>query len=134
MSATPTSPHWSAVFDYRALRLLMGAIALALPFVVSLMAAEALTSISASYHTEGARDAFVGMLAVVGAFLWAYNGHFPKEALASKVAALSAILLVLFPTACDGCDMTTASMIHGGAAFTLFSMLAYFSLGPFRQR
>ena len=62
------------VFDYRALRLLMGLIALALPFIVTLVSSTQLSSISASYFTE-ARDAFVGMLFIVGAFLWAYNGH-----------------------------------------------------------
>ena len=48
----------------------MGLIAFALPFVVAALATDAanrLTSISASYHTN-ARDAFVGMLFVVSAF------------------------------------------------------------------
>ena len=69
-----TTNNSSAVFDYRALRLLVGLIAFALPIVVSLLSIKTLPSISASYHAEG-RDAFVGMLFVVGAFLWAYNGH-----------------------------------------------------------
>ena len=68
------------VFNYQALRLLMGLIALALPIAVSLTAilgtpsVSDLPSISYSYHT-GARNVFVGALFIVGAFLWAYNGH-----------------------------------------------------------
>lgn len=120
------------VFDYRALRLLMGLIALSLPFVVSLLSTTALTSISASYHTN-ARDAFVGMLFVVSAFLWAYNGHTSRQAAASKIASIAAILVALFPTACDGCDTDIKSMIHLASAFVLFSILAYFCLGPFRK-
>ncbi len=49
------------VFDYRALRLLVGIIAFAIPICVTLISSEPLSSISASYFTE-ARDVFVGML------------------------------------------------------------------------
>jgi uncharacterized membrane protein YbjE (DUF340 family) len=46
----------------------MGIIALALPFLVSLISGEQLDSISSSYYTA-ARDCLVGLLFVVGAFL-----------------------------------------------------------------
>lgn len=72
------STSLSMVFDYRALRLLMGLVALSLPFLVRFIATNPLTSISASYHSE-ARDVFVGMLCIVAAFLWAYNGHSALE-------------------------------------------------------
>ena len=129
------------VFDYRALRLLMGIIALSLPFVVSLIAFESLSSISASYYTE-ARDAFVGLLLIVGAFLWAYNGHGPKEAIASKIASVAAILVAIFPTSCADCTVKIPTIfpvtkitpiIHYVAALCLFSILAYFCFGPFRK-
>ena len=122
----------SVVFDYRALRLLMGLIALAIPFVVSALSTTSLSSISASYHTE-ARDAFVGMLFVVAAFLWAYNGHTPAEGRASKAASLAAMLVALFPTACDTCQSSVVSVTHYVAAVALFSILAYFCFGPLRQ-
>ncbi len=120
------------VFDYRALRLLVGCIALALPFVVNILTPDQLASISASYHTE-ARDAFVGMLFIVGSFLWAYNGHTSVEASASKFAALMAILVALFPTSCDSCSTSAVSLVHVSAATALFSTLAYYCLGPFRK-
>lgn len=122
----------SVVFDYRALRLLMGLIALALPFVVTAISATELSSISASYHTE-ARDWFVGMLFVVGAFLWAYNGHTPPEGIASKTASVAAFLVALLPTACDSCQSSIVSVIHYVAAVTLFSILAYFCFRFFRK-
>ncbi len=121
------------VFDYRALRLLMGLIALSMPFVVSLIANKPLASISASYYTD-ARDTFVGMLFIVSAFLWAYNGHTMKQAVASKVASLAAILVATFPTACESCESTIVSYIHYLSAGVLFSILAYFCLGPFREK
>lgn len=119
------------VFDYRALRLLMGIIALTLPFVVTHLSSVQLTSISASYHAE-ARDVFVGMLFVVSAFLFAYNGHSSKESIASKIASLAAISVALFPTSCDGCIPDTTSTLHLLAAALLFSILAYFCFVPFR--
>ena len=120
------------VFDYRALRLLMGLIAFALPFVVNLLSSSPLSSISASYYTE-ARDAFVGMLFVVSALLWAYIGHSPKEALASKIASLAAILVAIFPTSREACVADLNSTIHSAGAITLFAMLAYFCFVPFRK-
>ena len=121
------------VFDYRALRLLVGLIALALPFAVTILSKDnSLQSISASYHTA-ARDAFVGMLCIVGAFMWAYNGHSIKEGTASKIASLAAFMVALFPTRCSGCDLTHITYIHYISAAVLFAILAYFCLGPFRK-
>ncbi len=120
------------IFDYRALRLLMGLIAFTLPFAVNFVSPTPLTSISASYHTQ-ARDIFVGMLFVVAAFLWAYNGHTIHQARASKVAAIAAIFVALFPTTCETCDANSTSNIHYLAAAILFGTLAYFCFGPFRE-
>ena len=120
------------VFDYRALRLLVGLIAFLLPFTVSFLSANSLSSISASYYSN-ARDAFVGMMFIVGSFLWAYNGHTINEAIASRGASLAAILVALFPTACDLCKADLAARIHYTAAVILFAILAYFCLVPFRK-
>ncbi len=103
------------VLDYRLLRLLVGLIAFFLPFAVSLYSSISLSSISASYHTE-AQDVFVGALFIISAFLFAYNGHSLREALASKVASLATILVAMFPTACDVCETDITSIIHYVAA------------------
>jgi hypothetical protein len=128
-----TTSNPNKVFDYRALRALMGAIAFTLPFIVSLIAAEPLSSISASYHTE-ARDIFVGLIFVVSAFLMAYNGHTTTQARVSKVASLAAALAALCPTSCHKCGADLKSIIHYIAAAVLFGILAYFCLGPFREK
>src|SRR5271157_3594771 len=109
------------VFDYRALRLLVGLIAFALPWVVSVLSSNRLSSISASYYSDG-RNAFVGMLFIVSSFLWAYNGHTSAESWASKVASLAAILVAIIPTSCDFCETNIKSTIHYGAATILFSI------------
>ncbi|MBI5846339.1 MAG: hypothetical protein HZB31_00020 [Nitrospirae bacterium] len=125
-------PTLTSVFDYRALRLLMGLIAFSLPIVVSLIAPERLTSISASYYSN-ARDVFVGLLFVVGSFLFAYNGHTESESASSKVASIAAVFVAICPTSCDGCPRSFNSLIHYVAAAVLFSILAYFCFIPFRQ-
>ncbi len=128
MTAKNTSP----IFDYRALRLLMGIIAFSLAPIVTIISSMSLSSVSASYHTE-ARDVFIGMLFVVSALLWAYNGHTVKEALASKGASVAAILVALCPTSCPTCKSDPTSIVHTVAAIILFATLAYFCFGPFRQ-
>ena len=127
-----TVENKNIVLDYRALRLLMGIIALALPFVVTFLSSDKLSSISASYHVE-ARDAFVGMLFIVSAFLFAYNGRSSKESIASKAASLAAISVALFPASCDNCMSNIISTFHLLAAALLFSILAYFYFIPFRH-
>lgn len=126
---TPDKP----VFDCRTLRLVMGLIALSLPFIVTAISAQRLESISASYYTD-ARNVFVGLMFVVGAFLFAYNGWTMRQAVASKFASLGAVLVALFPTACKLCEPGLSSHIHQFGAALLFSILAYFCLGPFRDK
>ncbi len=127
------SEKHDAVFDYRTLRFLVGLIAFSLPYVVTIIASTPLRSISVSYHTE-AQDIFVGMLFIVGSFLVAYNGHFLREAIASKVAGFSAIIVALVPTSCPTCSANINSTIHYSAAVLLFAILAYFCFGPFRRK
>lgn len=120
------------VFDYRGLRFVVGLIALTLPVVVFILSSAKLSSISASYHTE-ARDTFTGLLVIIASFLFAYNGHSLREAIASKVASLATILVVMFPTSCDACKTDIKSATHYVAAVILFAILAYFCFGPFRR-
>ena len=120
------------IFDYRTLRVLIGAIAFTLPFLVTWIADKSLSSISASYHT-GARDFFVGWMFVIGALMFAYNGHSKPQMWAAKIAALAAVCAALFPTACDTCEVDRNATVHFVAAAVLFLILAYFCFGPFRQ-
>ena len=127
------------IFDYRTLRLLIGALALTLPILAPWIADKSLSSISASYHT-GARDFFVGWMFVIGALMLAYNGHSPWEWVYSKFAGLAAVLVALFPTACDTCTDSCSICegdwrvtIHFVAAIALFIILGYFCLWAFRK-
>lgn len=100
------------VFDYRALRALVGIVAFALPPAVWLISSFArLPSVSASYYTA-ARDVFVGALFGIAALLLGYNGHTPLEKWGSKVAALAAFVAAILPTSCVDCEPDFRSRIH----------------------
>ena len=111
-------PQTDVVFKYKTLRSLIGLIAFSIPWfcIIAIWIAQdgkwlLPTSISVSYHL-GAGDVFVGMLAIVGAFLFAYNGHkyphfklFGKprkvERLMAVLAGICALGVALSPTSID---------------------------------
>lgn len=126
MAGTHDSSSRNRTFDYVTLRLLMGLIAFAIPILVTYLAYPiALESISAAYHTD-AQDAFVGMLFIVGAFLIAYRGHEPEQGLVSKLGAVAAALVAIFPTSTIGMPNLSSGPVHYIAAAVLFLILAYF--------
>jgi quinol-cytochrome oxidoreductase complex cytochrome b subunit len=129
---TTSESQQTLVFDYRTLRLLVGLVAFTLPVLVKLLSSTPISSVSASYYTE-ARDVFVGSLFVIGALMWAYNGHTHREKWVSKIASIAAIIVAIFPTTCNLCEIDLKSVIHYIAAIVLFSTIAYFCLGPFRK-
>lgn len=130
--------------DQRALKLLVGLIAVFLANVCSFFSVTSIDSISASYIEGGwPRDFFVGSLFAISAFLIAYNGLSIQEKCISKVAGIAALGIALFPCDCvkesleQGAklsDLTCgqldalgrASPVHYIAAATLFIMLAIF--------
>lgn len=120
------NPSRNSSFDYVTLRLLMGLIAIAIPIVVTYLAQPVtLESISASYHTK-AQDAFVGMLFIVSAFMLAYRGHSPTQGFFSKLGAVAAALVAVFPTSTKTKPDLDSGSIHYSAAAVLFLVLAFF--------
>jgi hypothetical protein len=93
--------------DQYTIKFLVGAIALGLPIVESLLTGltgDPITSISASFWATGLwpRNIFVGCLFAVAAFLLAYNGLSETEMWLAKVASLCALGVAMFPCGCDG--------------------------------
>lgn len=140
------------IFDYRTLRLLVGIVAFALPIVVwaaARIAGDRIDSISASYWVDDARDLFVGALFIIATLMAAYNGHDPggdhnsttthplmkwiSEKWASKVAALMAVGVALFPTTRPKGVPNTDTVIHYISAILLFAIITYFCLVSFRK-
>jgi hypothetical protein len=142
------------VFDYRTLRLVIGALAFAFPTVVIALTGKVTTSISSSYHEVETRDVFVGFLFIMGALLIAYKGHLQgeprqetqsvwswfrsrqwvrvyQEDIFSTVGGLAAIFTALYPTARDGDPMEKEAIVHTVGAFILFGNVVYFCLIAF---
>lgn len=70
------SPPARQEIDHRAMKLIVGLIALSLASITSLFSHTLLTSISAAYYQDGpARNFLVGFLFAISSFLLAYNGR-----------------------------------------------------------
>jgi hypothetical protein len=122
MLPNPTKPE----IDHRTLKLLVGLIALSLANLTSFFADSKITSISESYYEGGwAQSIFVGFLFAIAAFLLAYNGLSRTEMVLSKVAAVCALGVALFPCGCSG-HAETVPHIHFASAAVMFLILAYF--------
>ena len=122
MLPNPTKPE----IDHRTLKLLVGLIALSLANLTSFFADSKITSISESYYEGGwAQSIFVGFLFAIAAFLLAYNGLSRIEMVLSKVAAVAALGVALFPCGCSG-HAETVPHVHFASAAVMFLILAYF--------
>lgn len=118
---------------YMSLRSLIGALGMALPFVVSLGGVVfdhtgLQTSISAYYYT-GMRDFLVGILWAIGFFLFSYTGYDRIDRIAAKLSCLFAIGVAVFPTSPDGA--TDPSAIFIGQIHLLFAALLFVTLTCF---
>ena len=120
--------------DHQTLKFIVGVIALSLGNLTEFLANDPLESISAAYHDTGpwARDFLVGFLFAICAFLLAYNGQSTLEAVLSKIAAVAAIGVALFPCGCKNYDQVIPH-VHYISAAIMFLVLACFC-GIFYKR
>ena len=125
--------------SYLVLRRIVGYLGIGLPGVVMLGASNygIQDSISAYYYTN-MRDTFVGLLFVIGIFMLSYRAYKDdpaawQDALAGKVACISALGVALFPTDQSSITQTTRGMWHYIFAGVLFSTLAFFCLWLFTR-
>ena len=119
--------------DHHTLKLIVGVIALSLASLTSALSHMPLDSISASYHEGGwPRTIFVGSLCAICAFLLAYNGRSTWEMILSKIAAVAAIGVAMFPCSCGGHD-EIIPYVHYISAVIMFLVLAGFCFS-FRKR
>lgn len=112
--------------DHRTIKLLVGLIALSLPYLTSFFSGSSITSISASYYEGGwSQSIFVGFLFAIAAFLLAYNGQSTGEMVLSKIASVAALGVALFPCRCGDRDEIIPH-VHAISATAMFLVLAYF--------
>jgi hypothetical protein len=122
--------------NHRTIKLIVGVIAIGIGPITWLLArlqSIQLPSISASYYVTGpTQTVFIGFLFAIAALLAAYNGYSQTEMVLSKVAALAALGVALFPCTCET-HSKSIGLVHQAFASGLFLILAYFCRG-FVQR
>lgn len=112
--------------DHHTIKLIIGIIAISLATLTSFFSDTPLQSISASYYEDGwPRNIFVGFLFSITAFLLAYNGRSTWEMVLSKIAAVAAMGVAMFPCQC-GNHPEIIPNVHGISAAVMFMMLAGF--------
>ena len=123
--------------DHRTIKLLVGIISISLAPLTSYLTARKSTSISESYWYGGlTQGVFIGFLFAIAAFMFAYNGFSLREMVLSKVAAIAAIGIALFPCECgnkvelircdSGLHAEFVPIVHYVSAVVMFLILAYF--------
>ncbi len=110
-------------------KLIVGAVVAALPWVVGVSSGSfELSSVSSAYHS-GARAEYVALLCTVSLLLWISPTTSRVEWVATRIASLSTALLALIPTSAAPCQSNLASKTHYGAALVLiFAMLTSYVL------
>lgn len=122
------------VMSYLLQRVLIGVIAVLLPFVLVLVNWAAghgvQTSMSGYYYTV-MRDIFVGSLCAIGVFLVSYDGYDWPDRLITDAAGLCTVCIAFFPTTPGG-RPTARQVLIGGfhlgfacTAFVLLSVMAF---------
>jgi protein-S-isoprenylcysteine O-methyltransferase Ste14 len=124
-------------FDYKALRLVTGVVAFALPILTCLLyhwgTGDGLpSSISMTYHTAQCTGIFVGFLFIVFTALFSYIGRDGVETGLSRTAAVAAMFVALFPTDPAPDKRSFLGIMHLASAAVLFGILVYFCLVTYR--
>lgn len=128
---TPRRPE----INQRTTKLIVGLIAIGIASVTSWLAPDGqqLKSISESYFAgDWSRNVFVGFLFAIAAFLMSYNGHTGLQKALSRVAALAALGVAMFPCKCRN-SSEIIPYVHYIAAAVLFGILAYFCIAFHRN-
>jgi len=117
------------VISHLTLRRLVGILGILLPIIVSIgcYASGACTGVEKSisaYYDTNMRDIFVGILFVIGLFLYAYKGHDSVDDSLGNLGCVFALIVALVPT---------PSLIHFLSAAGLFSVFAFFCLKQFTK-
>ncbi len=137
----------NAIISYINLRILIGILAIALPFVCilggMLITKESIqTSISIYYYTN-VRDCFVGILVGISMFLVSYKGYGKVDNVVTTITGVIGLGVVIFP--CYSPDYINTKVgffhipieisgyIHLICAFAYFALMAYNSMFIFTK-
>ena len=110
--------------DEYAIKFIVGAIALSLPWIEIGLTNGSITSISASFWESDPwpRNVLVGFLFAIAAFLLAYNGKSEVEMWLAKIASLAALGVAMFPCGCDDAAHEIIPHVHTISAAVMFAV------------
>jgi hypothetical protein len=120
--------------DIRLLRRIIGFLGMALPVVLAvwgffILRGWYIEGSLSDYYSLRTRDAFVGILFVIGWLLFTYKGKENLDGIAGKFAWIFALGVALFPN--SGCGWER--IVHFTSAVCLFVVLASISLFLFTK-
>lgn len=124
------------VISYYALRILIGATGILLPFLLIIGNFIAFNnfdiefSVSDYYDNSTAGDILVGVLFVLGFFLMTYKGYDKVDSRAANLGCVFALGVALFPTTSPN---HVVYIMHFVFAVLLFSVFIFFSIYLFRK-
>ncbi len=124
------------IISYYALRILIGATGMLLPFLLiigNLIANQTLHiefSVSDYYDNGTAGDILVGVLFVLGFFLMAYKGFDRVDSITANLGCVFALGVALCPTTSSN---QVVHILHFVFAMLLFSTFIFFSIYLFRK-
>jgi cell division protein FtsB len=137
----------NAIISYIHLRILIGVLAIALPFVcilgALLIAKESIQPSISIYYFTNVRDCFVGILVGISMFLVSYKGYGKVDNVVTTITGIIGFGIVIFP--CYNPDYINAKVgffqipieisgyIHLMCAFLYFALLAYNSMFLFTK-
>ena len=125
------------IISHLRLRTAIGALGILLPFVLVIVDSIDIGhfhiefSISDYYDNNIAGDLLVGVLFVLGFFLWAYRGYEPVDDWVSNSGFFFALGVALFPTTSK---IAFVHKMHFVFALLLFTSFIVFSLYLFRKK
>lgn len=137
-TSTPCQDNQSLVISYLTLRKAIGFLGLFLPLILVIggwidtghLGVE--PSISDYYYTS-MRNGFVGVMAAVALFLFAYLGYDPIDRIAGNLGCIFALGVAFFPTTPELQDPDLTGTLHFVFAVLFFATLVFFSLFLFTR-
>ena len=123
------------------LRVMLGILAMALPWIVALLYGGIPASISATYYVAQCITPFMIILGSASILLMSYRGYTKLDDIILTLAGIMGLMICLFPTANNMFTLVgtfqvpvkISSMIHNISAIAFFGLLAYNSLFLFTK-
>lgn len=123
------------------LRVVLGCLAIALPWIVALLAGRIPSSISATYYIDQCITPFMGILVSASILLMCYKGYDLQDDIVLSLSGLMGLCICLFPTWTSTKELVgtfqltpdVSSTIHNISAVVFFILLSYNSIFLFTK-